>query len=327
MKAKRYALGMGAGFCFMLLILDSRTALSGAAAGIELCIKSVIPALFPFFVLSDVLVSALWGSNSKLLRPLGRLFGMPEGSESLLISAFLGGYPVGAREVSGAYAKGQLKKEDALRLLSFCNQPGPAFLFGIVGTRLPEKWMAWALWGIILLSALLVSALTKPGQSHTELSARRIPTPASAMGNAIRCMGAVCGWVITFRVASAFLERWALWFLPAVWKTAVQGVLELSNGCCMLGEIPDGRVRFLLAAGMLSFGGLCVTMQTVSMLGDLPAKSFLLGKLLQTGFALSLAFAFLQGKLWYCTAPIILALIWLFRKKAVAFSKKPLYNG
>ena len=327
MKAKRYALGAGAGFCFILLILDSRTALSGAAAGIELCIKSVIPALFPFFVLSDVLVSALWGSNTKLLRPLGRLFGMAEGSESLLISAFLGGYPVGAREVSGAYAKGQLNKEDALRLLSFCNQPGPAFLFGMVGPALSGKWMVWVLWGILLLSALLVSALTKPGQSHTELPARRLPTPASAMGNALHSMGAVCGWVVTFRVVSSFLERWVLWFLPGVWKTGVLGALELSNGCCMLTEIPDSRVRFLLAAGMLSFGGLCVAMQTVSMLGNLPSKSFLLGKLLQTGFALGLALAFLQGKLWYWIFPVVLAFIVLFRKKAVAFSKKPLYNG
>ena len=143
MQAKRYALGLGAGIGFLLLILDGRTALAGAAAGIELCIKSVIPTLFPFFVLSDVLICALWGGKSSLLRPLGRLFGMPEGAESLLLSAFLGGYPVGTKEVSKACASGQLKKEDALRLLSFCNQPGPAFLFGMVGPCLPERWMAW----------------------------------------------------------------------------------------------------------------------------------------------------------------------------------------
>ena len=83
----------------------------------------------------------------------------------------------------------------------------------------------------------------------------------------------------------------------------------------------------LLAAGMLSFGGLCVAMQTVSLLGNLPSKSFLLGKLLQTGFALGLALAYLQGKLWYWIFPVVLAFIVLFRKKAVAFSKKPLYNG
>lgn len=326
MQAKRYALGLGAGIGFLLLILDGKTALSGAAAGIELCMKSVIPALFPFFVLSDVLVSSLWGSSSPLLRSLGRLFGMPEGAESILLSAFLGGYPVGAKEISRAYDGGLLEKEDALRLLSFCNQPGPAFLFGMVGPCLPKRWTAWVLWGIILLSALFVSLLTRPGNTRAELPVRKIPTPAAAMGSALRVMGSVCGWVIVFRVAAAFLDRWALWFLPAVWKTAAQGALELSNGCCMLCQIPDSRLRFLLAAGMLSFGGLCVTMQTVSLLGKLPVKKYLLGKALQTGFALVLSCAAIYGYVWYCMVSAILAVILIFRKKAVAFSGKPLYN-
>ncbi len=326
MQAKRYALGFGAGIGFLLLILDGRTALSGAAAGIELCMKSVIPALFPFFVLSDVLVSSLWGSRSPLLRTLGRLFAVPEGAESILLSAFLGGYPVGAKEVSRAYDGGLLKKEDALRLLSFCNQPGPAFLFGMVGPCLPERWMAWVLWEIILASALFVSLLTRPGTARAELPAREIPTPAAAMGNALRCMGSVCGWVIVFRVAAAFLDRWVLWLLPTVWKTAAQGALELSNGCCLLCQMPDVRLRLLLAAGMLSFGGLCVTMQTVSLLGKLPVKTYLWGKALQTGFALALSCAAVYGHVWYCIVPAILAVILLFRKKAVAFSRKPLYN-
>ena len=327
MQAKRYALGLGVGIGFFLLILDGRTALSGAAAGIELCIKSVIPALFPFFVLSDVLVSSLWGSRSALLRPLGRLFAMPAGTESILLSAFLGGYPMGAKEISRAYEAGHLKKEDALRLLTFCNQPGPAFLFGMVGPCLPKRWMAWVMWGIILVSALFVSLLTRPGTARAELPARKLPTPASVMGSALRCMGSVCGWVIVFRVAAAFLDRWALCFLPSVWKTAVLGALELSNGCCMLCQIPDARGRFLLATGMLSFGGLCITMQTVSFLGKLPVKTYLWGKVLQTGFALALSCAAVYGHVWYCMVPAILAVILLFRKKAVAFSRKPLYNG
>lgn len=327
MQTKRNALGLGAGIGFLLLILDGRTALSGAAAGIELCLKSVIPALFPFFVLSDVLVCALWGESSLLLRPLGRLFRLPDGTESILVSAFLGGYPMGAKEISRAYHGGYLEKEDALRLLSFCNQPGPAFLFGMVAPCFPKPWMCWAVWGIILFSALLVSLLKVPGTTRAELPPRKLPTPASAMKNALGAMGTVCGWVVVFRVASAFLDRWALWSLPELWKTVLFGSLELSSGCSMLCRIPDGRIRFLLAVGMLSFGGLCVTMQTVSLLGKLPVKDYLWGKILQTMFALAISCAVVCGHIWYWAIPAIPALILLLRKKAVAFSRKPLYNG
>ena len=48
--------GFAAGAAMLMLILDGRTALTGAAEGIDLCIRTVIPALFPFFVLSPLLM-------------------------------------------------------------------------------------------------------------------------------------------------------------------------------------------------------------------------------------------------------------------------------
>jgi hypothetical protein len=40
-----------------MLILDGSTALAGAREGVQMCLYTVIPALFPFFVLSDLLSS------------------------------------------------------------------------------------------------------------------------------------------------------------------------------------------------------------------------------------------------------------------------------
>ena len=45
----------------LALILDGRTAIDGARQGIELCLRTVIPSLFPFFVLSILLTSSLLG--------------------------------------------------------------------------------------------------------------------------------------------------------------------------------------------------------------------------------------------------------------------------
>ena len=39
----------------LVLILDGKAALLGAQAGVELCLNTVIPSLFPFFVLSVLL--------------------------------------------------------------------------------------------------------------------------------------------------------------------------------------------------------------------------------------------------------------------------------
>ena len=40
-----------AAISFLLLIFDAKTALVGASTGIEMCFRSIIPALFPFLVL------------------------------------------------------------------------------------------------------------------------------------------------------------------------------------------------------------------------------------------------------------------------------------
>ena len=296
MRKKNVFAGIGSCVGMLVLILDGRTALEGAAQGLELCLKTVIPSLFPFFVLSTMLTSALAGEHLPLLRPIGWLCGIPSGGEALLISGFLGGYPVGAQSVAAAFRSGQLTRNQAERLLSFCNNAGPAFLFGMVSALFPARWMARALWGIHIAGAVLTACLIPPDEE-----ARMDPMPSaplslvSALRDSLRIMATVCGWVVLFRVGIAFLNRWVLTMLPVPARVAVTGLLELSNGCCCLTEVSDLTVRFLLCAGMLSFGGLCVTMQTVSVTTGLSLRGYFTGKLIQTAFSLLFSAAVMAG--------------------------------
>lgn len=277
------ALGM------LLLILDPKTALGGAKEGIELCLITVIPSLFPFFVLSILLTASLSGLQTKLLRPVGRLCGMPSGTESLLLIGLLGGYPTGAQAVTQAYQGGQLGKEQAQRLLGFCSNAGPAFIFGICASLFPQKWMAWLLWAVHILSALIVGAVL-PDREHSTgriTKATQITLP-QALDRALKTIGRVCGWVVLFRILIAFIDQWLLWRLAPGWKVLLSGLLELTNGCCQLSAIENIGLRFLLASVFLSFGGLCVTMQTVSVTGELGLGYYLRGKVQQTGFSVLL---------------------------------------
>ena len=211
----KFRTGIFAGFGLLILILDSRTALAGGLAGVQICIMQVIPALLPFFVLSILISAAFTGADIPFLRPLGRLCRMPRGSESLLILGLLGGYPSGAQGVAQAYKTGQLSKTDAHRLLGFCSNAGPAFLFGIAAAVFPYTWLPWVLWIIHILSAILAGAFLPGGSKNTvRLPASQAVTLPQALERAISIMAKVCGWVILFRVLQSFLERWFLWMLP-----------------------------------------------------------------------------------------------------------------
>lgn len=279
------ALGM------LMLILDSKTALSGAADGVALCIRVAVPSLLPFFVLSMMLTSSLSGTSSKFFRPIGRLCGIPAGSESLLLVGFLGGYPAGAQNVTNAWKEGLISKETAQRMLGFCSNAGPAFIFGIVAVQFDGWWIPWALWGIHIASSLAVGAVL-PGKEMGAVARKAAPISIqTALKRSLSVMATVCGWIILFRVLMAFLDRWVLFFLSENARTLVMGALELTIGCTELSAIGNVGLRFVTVSGFLAFGGLCVTMQTVSATEKLGLGAYLPGKLLQTVISIALAFA------------------------------------
>lgn len=297
MKHKPLFPGIAWAACLLVLILDGKTALEGARQGVMLCIATVIPSLLPFFVLSMLLTGSLMGTSLPILRPLGRMLGIPQGGEVLLVSGFLGGYPAGAQTVQESYRQGHLSRETAEALLPWCNQPGPAFLFGMVSAFFPRGWMIWLLWAVVVLSALLAAqCFSRPAPSAVRIVASGARSPAAAMAAALRAMATICGWVVVFRVVLAFLNRWFLWALPVEAQVAVTGMLELTNGCVRLSSVADLRLRFCLTAGMLTLGGGCVTLQTLSVIRELSPRRYLLGKLVQTLFSLALAGAICCGR-------------------------------
>lgn len=283
----------------LVLILDSGAAVAAARDGVSMCLSTVIPSLFPFIILSLLLTRAFQGVPLPVLRPIGTLLGIPSGMEGLLVCAFLGGYPVGAQAAAEAYRNGALSREDAQRLLSFCSNAGPAFLFGMGTALFPHMWMCWALWGIHVLSALMAGALLPRASG---IPSRKLRTEAvsltGAMASGLRVMGTICGWVVLFRILLSAMSRWFGWLLPVPVQVGFSGLMELSNGCCELARIPDISLRFLLCSGILAFGGLCVAMQTLSVTQGLSLRYYFRGKLLQTLFSLLMALAVVHPGKW-----------------------------
>ena len=213
MKRYRQLFGFLSAIGLAILILDGKTALIGAADGIELCVRTVIPALFPFFVLSSALLHGAVPFHV-LEKAAVSVYGLPRGTGSLVLPCFLGGYPVGAQSVHQMYTEGLLAKSEAERLLAFCNNAGPAFVFGVIGQMFPKVWMPWAMWGIHLTGAWVASRCV-PGVETAVCCNRRSGNPkGNLMSGAVCTMGVVCGWIILFRVLIAFLDRWFLWLLP-----------------------------------------------------------------------------------------------------------------
>ncbi len=299
-------------FCvlaLLILFMDTKTAISGAREGIELCLHTVIPSLFPFMVLTSILTE---------------LRSFVSGPASYFLPGLLGGYPTGALAVAQGVKDEHISRETGRRLLAFCSNAGPAFIFGMGANLFSKAWMCWAVWAIQILSALLVSLMFPVKEAFIKAS-----TPSSkvtliqALSRSIRTMGLICGWIILFRILLTFFRLWFLWCLPQWLRCLICGILEISNGCLNLVEIKNETLRFILFSLFLSFGGICVAMQTYAVTDGMDASFYLPGKILQAIFSIMLSAALFSREIFILTC---LILIFLFSKKRIAFGSKVMYN-
>lgn len=281
MVPKRAIYRGAAAIGIVILILDGQTALNGMQEGIYLCLETLVPSLFPFMVLTSIMTENMSNHPGWLLKQIGKACSIPAGCETLLLTGLLGGYPVGARNVASVYRRGLISLDDAKRLCILCNNAGPSFLFGILLPLFPDLTTVLLLWIIQILSMIILSLLL-PGDitQPITISAESESSITAILNSCIRGMASVCGWVILFRMILDFFRKWFMHIFPSPVQVLLTGVLELSNGCIGLSAIDNIALRFILASTMLSFGGICVFMQTLSLCPKELTAGYCTGKML-----------------------------------------------
>lgn len=301
------------------LILDSRCAADAARSALELCAKTLIPSLFPLFVVSAMLVPGLKSIRIPLL---SRLLGIPAGSEGIFLLGCAGGFPVGAACIAQAVEEHAFSKSDAERMLGICSFCGPSFLFGVIASVFTLREAA-LLFVLQLETALLTAAFwPSPSSQHYQSTAETVSLP-EAVRRSISSMASVCAWVVLAGVAESFLRRWLFPLLPPTLGVLLTGLLELTNGVFALDAIPE-NLRFLLCAVFVSFGGVSVLLQ----IGGLAAPAGL-------GMSTCIAQKTLQAILTAALALLIEYSPWalflppalLFAKLAVEIPGRMVYNS
>ena len=224
MKTKRHYISLAAGWGLLILfaaLLFSFPAESAAAArkGIKLCLELLIPSLFPFFVLSSLLIST--GLAGLCARPLGKLmsplFGVGGSGAAALILGAVGGYPVGARTLAQLVERGECAPGEAQRLALFCNNCGPAFFIGAAGAGVfGSKEAGFLMLGANFLAAVLMGLFLRVvhgqavGENHkgsdsTPLSPLSIQLPECVRSSFASTLN-VCAYVILFSILTALAD-------------------------------------------------------------------------------------------------------------------------
>lgn len=274
-----------------LLLRSPEAVRFGVEEGLSLCLHSVLPSLFPFFVLSSLLLSLGFAETlGHLLAPaMEFLFHLGGNGAAAFAMGLIAGYPAGARTVSRLYEERLCGKEEAEHLLAFCNNCGPAFFLSFLGAeRFGSPALGMRLWLIHVLSAAICGVLLRPKRTlalATSPPKTKAPTFSAAFTAAVQSgfssfLG-VSGFVLLFSVLLQPLKS-------ILGNTPLLGFFELFSGSAALDDSP---LSFVLAAALCSWGGLSVHAQSASFFSaaGLSGAWYLRGKLLQAVISAALA--------------------------------------
>ncbi|NMA69361.1 MAG: sporulation integral membrane protein YlbJ [Desulfitobacterium sp.] len=158
---------------------------NSASNGLQLWWEYVIPALLPFFILSELLLaSGFVHFLGVMLEPLMRpLFRLPGQASFVVAMSFTSGIPIGAILTSKLRNQKILTQEEGERLLAFTCNPSPGFMFGAVASGMlgrPELGIVIA--GSIYLANLLVGIVFRFYRvSETNRNSSLFPSPKIAL--------------------------------------------------------------------------------------------------------------------------------------------------
>ena len=127
---------------FAVMLFSPAAVFQGASDGLLLWFQILFPTLFPFLVITALLLHSggLELFARTVARPVGRIFSVSSNGAFAVIAGFLCGYPMGAKVTADLVRSGKISKQEGAYLLSFCNNTSPAFLVNfLVGNALKEE--------------------------------------------------------------------------------------------------------------------------------------------------------------------------------------------
>lgn len=306
---KHFPAGIFVTALFAAMLIFPQAVFSGAEEGLLLWFQIIFPTLFPFLVVTSLLLSS--GGLNLITRLFGglfrRIFRVTQNGAFAVLAGFLCGYPMGAKVTADLLRAEKISDREARYLLSFCNNTSPVFIINfIVWKTFGDERLMLPTLLILIGSPVLMSFIFRriylkgrhpfpePSAALKEKKTRfDFSVLDSCMMNSFEAIVKVGGYIILFSVLLSLLEE--LSGQNSILMAAAPA-LEVTNGILLLSSsVSDPGLRYAAVLGLTSFGGLCSAAQTKCMLEGtgLSVIPYIIQKLTTAAAASLLSFIYL----------------------------------
>ena len=291
--------------CAVLFLTFPGICAQGFSAGIELCAGSLLPALFPFFVVSNLILESdeanFFAFPLKFICKACRL--NSKKAALLLLLGWLGGYTALAASLAACRARGEISAREASLLLPIGAVCSPGFSAAVGSFMLGRSELGLVLYASCLLAGIacgIVAGFAAWPQLSMKLEYTVKQNNFSyskkglsyAISSAVQSSLQVCGSVIFFRMLLGF---GSVLKLSLLMQAALAGLFEVSSGC---------RAWALLSGNMALIGCCgCMSILSLSVWCQIKALSqgyySLLPLALTRPLHLALSLLFMKGLLYF----------------------------
>ncbi len=300
---------------FLLLIIIymitcSEEVVESVAFSISIWKDNLFPTLFPFFVVSNLLMQyGFVDIIGKILAyPMETIFHLPKDTGFVLAASLFSGFPSGAKYTKDLVSQNRITKEEGARLLTFTHYSNPLFILGMIGSILLNNKKI----GILILISHITSGLIvgylfnykyRNKNCKTNHSNKHIPNSQKNFGelltssifDSLNTMFLLLGIVTIFLILSTILNQ--IISLPPILKIIMSGILEMTQGIKMVSNIKmNNLIQTILITSMISFGGLSVHMQVIGIISEqkIKYKPFFIARILHALLASGIVFILYQ---------------------------------
>ena len=288
-------------FFLVNLIIYRNLVFDTVGFSLNIWITSLLPALFPFFIVSDILINYdVIKYFPKVIRnSIKYLFNVSDNGLVIILLSMLSGFPSNARNIKNMYLDKKITKKEGEHLLYFTHFSNPMFILGtiplILNSNKISKYILISHYLANIILGICLRKYNKVNDSNTSNYKDDKHNFGLVLTTSIRksldSVLGILGTLTVFLIISTLLINF--FNLDNTSSLLVKSILELTSGLKELGSynLLD-KYLLIISSCILSFGGLSVHMQVINELvdTDISYKNYFIGRILQVVLSLGISY-------------------------------------
>ncbi len=259
---------------------------------IETWKKNLIPSIFPFLLLSNLLI--IYGFVdfiAKIFGPItSKIFNLPKKASFCIIGSIFTGFPTGTKYIKDLLENKDISVNDANHLITFTSYSNPIFVINVIGEGLlNNKQIGINIFTIHLLTGLLVGIIFR---NNKELKMSNnivkennnifITNLINSINDSFHLLVNILGIIIFFSIIIEIIDTF---FKESIFLYIIKGLLEITSSIINISKSNyELKIKASLIGAFISFNGFSVHFQIKSIIEgtQIQYRKYLIARILHS---------------------------------------------